>query len=90
MLQYKKIDISEGIDTNKTSALKECMFFHYLDFKNIGFKFEPHVCNKYHDILMTGYELENIAILNIKGIHFICILWGISRMRLLVDWIILC
>ena len=24
MLQYGKIDVSEGIDTNKTSALKEC------------------------------------------------------------------
>ena len=25
MLQYEKIDVSEGIDTNKTSASKECM-----------------------------------------------------------------
>ena len=25
------------------------------------------------------YELKNIAILNIKGIDFRCILWGISR-----------
>ena len=26
MLQYKKIDVSEGIDVNKTSASKECSF----------------------------------------------------------------
>ena len=25
ILQYEKIDISKGIDTNKTSASKECM-----------------------------------------------------------------
>ena len=29
MLQYEKIDVSEGIDVNKTSASKECMVCHY-------------------------------------------------------------
>ena len=29
MLQYQKIDISEGIDVNKTSASKECELCHY-------------------------------------------------------------
>ena len=29
MLQYEKIDVSEGIDNNKTSASKECMLCHY-------------------------------------------------------------
>ena len=28
---------------------------------------------------MTAYELTNIAILNVKGLDFSCILWGISR-----------
>ena len=28
---------------------------------------------------MTAYELKNIAILDVKGIDFRCILWGISR-----------
>ena len=63
MLQYEKIDVSEGIDTNKTSASKECMLCHYLYFKDVGFKFEPHVCNKCHDVLMTACELKNIVIL---------------------------
>ena len=27
---------------------------------------------------MTAYELKNIAILNVKGANFSCILWGIS------------
>ena len=79
MLQYEKIDVSEGIDTNKTCALKEYMLCHYWYFKDVGFKFEPHVCNKYHNILMTAYELKRIAILNVKGVDFKCILWGISR-----------
>ena len=28
---------------------------------------------------MTAYELKNIAILNVKCVHFRYILWGISR-----------
>ena len=78
MLQYIKIDVSEGIDTNKTSASKECMLCHYWYFKDAGFKFEPHVCNKCHHVLMTAYELKNIAILNVEGVDFRCISWGNS------------
>ena len=29
MMQYDKIDVSEGIDVNKTSAPKECGLYHY-------------------------------------------------------------
>ena len=29
MLWYQKIDVSEGIDINKTSASKECELCHY-------------------------------------------------------------
>ena len=74
MLQYKKTDVSEGIDINKTSPSKECMLCHYCYFKDVGFKFEPHVCNKCLDILMTAAELKNIAILNVKGVGSRCIL----------------
>ena len=42
----RKINISEGIDINKTSASKVCRLGHYWHFKDIGFKFEPHVCSK--------------------------------------------
>ena len=39
----KKVDVSDGNNTNKTSSSKECMLCHYWYFKNVGFKFEPHV-----------------------------------------------
>ena len=55
------------------------MLCHYWYFKDVGFKFEPHVCRKYHDLLMTAYGLKNIAILNVKGGGNRCILWGISK-----------
>ena len=44
-----------------------------------GFKFQSHVRNKCHDVLMAAYELKTIAILNVKGVDFRCILWVISR-----------
>ena len=79
MVQYEKISISEGIDRNKTSTSKECMLCHYWCFTDLGFKFEPHVCIKWQDVLMTAYELKNMAILIVKGVDFRCILGGISR-----------
>ena len=45
MSQYIKINISEGVDLNKTSASKECKVCHYWLFKDIGFESEEHVCN---------------------------------------------
>ena len=61
MLQYEKIDVSERIDVNKTGASKECELCHYWFFKNVGFKFEKHVCNRCHDLLMMAYSLKIIA-----------------------------
>ena len=79
MLQYKKISVSEGIDTNKTILSQECMICHYWYFRDVGFKFELHAGKKCHDILMTAYELKSIAKLNVKIVSFRCILWGISK-----------
>ena len=55
------------------------MLYHYWYFKDVGFKFEPYFCNKYNDVLMTANELKIVAKLNVKGVGFRCILWGISR-----------
>ena len=78
VLQYAKSDVSEGIDTNKTTVSMECMLCDYWYFKDVGFKFETHVCNKCH-VLITSCELKNTEVLNIKDVNFRWILWGISR-----------
>ena len=79
MIQYQKIDVSEGINVNKTIASKEWELCHYWLFKDVGFKFEEHVCNRCHDLLTIAYSLKDIAILNAKGATFRCILMGISK-----------
>ena len=52
------VDISERIDINKTGASKGCIIFHFWYFKDIGYKFEPHVCNSCHNILMMAHEFK--------------------------------
>ena len=79
MLRYQKIDVSEGIDVNKTSASKECELWHYWCFEDVGFKLEKHVCNGCHDLLTTAYFLKNIVILSAKGATITRILMGISK-----------
>ena len=80
-----KVDVSEGIDVNKTSESKECEICHYWFFKDFGFKFEEHVCNRCHDLLTMAHSLKNIAILNTKGATFRCLLMGISENEGLKD-----
>ena len=79
MLQYDRIDISEGIDVNKTSESKECILSHYWYFKDIGYKFQPYLCNECHGVSIMAYKLKNIAMLSAKGVDCRCILWGISK-----------
>ena len=78
-MQYNKIDISEGIDINKGDALKGCIIFHCWYFKDNSYKFDPHVCNGCRDILMMAYELKIIAILNVKGVDYRCVLWRVTK-----------
>ena len=74
MLEYKRIDISEGIDVNKTNLSKECDICHYWFFKDIDFKYEPYLCNGCHDLMQKAMGFDNIDIVYIKEntyrIHF--------------------
>ena len=72
MLQNERVDISEGIDIIKSNKSKECMICHFWCFKDVGYK-------KCHDISMIAYELENIAILNVKGVDYRCVLWNMTK-----------
>ena len=66
------------------------MLCHYWYFKDNGFKFEPHVFNKYRDVFMTAYKLKNIAILNLKELILDVFYGVLVGMSLLIDLIILC
>ena len=62
MLYFDRIDVSEGIDFNKTRESRECIICHYWYFLHKGFKFQPNVFNRCHDLLMMSMNLIHISI----------------------------
>ena len=67
MLEHNRFDISEGIDVNKTSASRERDICDYWYFKNIGFKYEPYLCNGCHDLTQKVMSFNDVAITYLKG-----------------------
>ena len=67
MLEYDRIDISEGVDLNKTSLSKESDICHSWYFKNIGFKYQIYLCNGCHDLMQKAVSFNNVAAVYIKG-----------------------
>ena len=51
MLEYDRIDISEGIDINKTNASKACDNCHSRYFLDKDFNYEPYLCNGCHNLM---------------------------------------
>ena len=79
MLEYDRIDISEGIDINKTSKSKECKICHYWYFKNIGFKYELYLCNGCHGLLQIAVSFNNTAIVYVKESAYRIHFWYMSK-----------
>ena len=75
MLDYNKIDISEGIYPTKSKRKKESMVCHQCFF-NQGFTFQKYVCNSGHDLCLN---LSNIAIMPVKSVDYCCIFYKISK-----------
>ena len=86
MIQYKRIDVSEGININKSNESNDCMICHYWYFLDIGYKYEPYVCNGCHDLSMMVYDVDDFMILNIKVVDcrcFVCNMSKITAVKLL-------
>ena len=79
MLYYFKIEVSEGIDVKKKSESKWCDICHYWYILDKGFKFESHVSNRCHDLVMMFMNFSDVAILNIKVADYCCIIIGIRK-----------
>ena len=75
MLEYDRIDISEGIDINKSNnKSKECSICHYWYFLDKNFSYQPYLCNGCHDLMQKAMNFNDVAIVSVKGndyrIHF--------------------
>ena len=48
-------------------------------FKDIGFKYEPYLCNGCHDLMQKAIEFNDVAIVSIKGSEYRNHFWYISK-----------
>ena len=84
MLEYDRIDISEGIDINKceeTSARCCLCKFYFLD-KN--FSYGPFLCNGCYDMPLKAVSMQNLTIINHNGNHYRLILrLLVKKMRII-------
>ena len=79
MLEYDRIDISKGIDPNKTAASKECDICHYWYFKDIRFKYEPYLCNGCLNLMQKAMSFNDVAIVYVKGSAYRIHFWYVSK-----------
>ena len=79
MLEYDRIDISEGIDINNTNASKECDICHYWYFLDKNFNYEPYLGNGCHDLRQKAMHFNDVAIVSIKGNDYRIHFWYMSK-----------
>ena len=69
MSKYGKIDITEGIDFDKTNKSRECKFCHYWYYLNKNFSYGPFTCDDCYAIVQKSKDFKNIAIIHVKKLH---------------------
>ena len=79
MLKYNEIDISEGIDVNKTYKSKECMPCHYWYFLHKNFSYGPFICDGFYNIMQESVHFKNIAVVHIKKDAYRIYFLGMSK-----------
>ena len=71
MLEYDRIDISEGIDIKKCKGTcRECSLCKFYYFLDKDFKYGPYLCDGCYDMSMNAVSMQNLAIINHNGNHY--------------------
>ena len=79
MLEYNRIDISEGIDMDKTNKSKESDICHYLYFLDKSFNYEKYLCNGCHGLMPKALNFNDVAIASTKGNDYKIHFWYMSK-----------
>ena len=85
MLEYDRIDISEGIDIGKTNKSRECDICHYWYFLDKNFNYEKHLCNGCHNLMQKAMNFNDVAIVAIKGNDYRTHFWYMSKSDAIVS-----
>ena len=72
------MNISEGININKTNASKECDFCHYWYFLDKNFNYEPYLCNGCHNLMQKAMNSMMSLLSLLKGM-IIEFIFGIEQ-----------
>ena len=71
MLEYDRVNISEGIDIKKCKGTsRECSLCKFYYFLEKNFKYGPYLCNGCCDMSLKAISMKNLAIINHNGIHY--------------------
>ena len=54
MLEYDRIDVSEGADVNTTNGSSKCIVCYYWYFLEINFRFQLEVCDGCHGLMQKA------------------------------------
>ena len=68
MLEYDRIDLSEGIDVNKcedTSRKCNLCQYYYVAFKN--FNYQRYLCDGCHDMSVKALSMQHLTIIYHDG-----------------------
>ena len=79
MLEYDRIDISEGIDMGKTNKSRKCDICHYWYFLDKNFNYEKYLCNGCHYLMQNAMNFNDVAIVSIKGNDYRIRFWYMSK-----------
>ena len=66
MLECDRIDISEGIDVDKTNRSKKCKLCHYWYFLDKNFTDVPYLCDGVYNIVQKSTDFKNIAFIQVE------------------------
>ena len=71
MLEYDRIDISEGIDIKKCKETsRECSFCILYYFLDKNFNYGLYLCDGCYDMSMKAVSMQNLSIINRNGNHY--------------------
>ena len=71
MLEYDRIDISEGIDIKKCKGTSgECSLYEFYCFLDKNFSYGPYLCNGCCDMSLKVISMKNLAIINHNGNYY--------------------
>ena len=64
MLEYDRIDLSEGIDTASNKLIsRECSLCHFYYFLDKNFDYQKYLCNGCQDMSMKAISMQKLAII---------------------------